>query len=188
MELVAEQSPYSSIITYFEMMTHLRESMGPRPERFAYHCIEEYILKNGKAYTSAPLTREERGILNHVLDHCPVKRFQIKQCFYNSQTLILSDFSGTLTYVEGYVVREGLGIPVQHGWIDINGKVIDLTLRTDSKKRGVLGNRVLGAFPEGRLYYGAKFNTQLVRHMMLDRGWAGSLLDDWENDFPLLKK
>lgn len=143
------------ILAYLRQMIALRASANmSRPEGYAYGSIEEFVFKHGQQYGKGGLTKSER---QYVL--AAAKRqgsFPIKQCFYNSQMVLLNcDPKHKFTYVEGYAT--GL-IPVQHGWLTINGKVIDFTMREWSKETGAIEVHGLGA-----------------------------LLDDWAGGFPLLK-
>jgi len=159
-----------------------------KPEGWEYGCMEEYVDTKGVGFTSQELTHEETDIVFRAVDDARM-RFQIKQCFYNAQMLVLSDRNNKLIYHEGYAFGRSI-IAVQHGWATINGKVIDLTWRLDQpvRKTGRLKDRVVGVYPEGFEYVGVPFpDRDAIRNKMLDRGWAGSLIDDWENGWPLVR-
>jgi hypothetical protein len=85
-------------------------------------------------------------------------------------------------------VRFDLPFPIHHGWAVLNGKVIDLTCRVhgDARTKGQYGDRVLGTFTD-RIYFGRTFPTAEVRRAVVQRGWWGSLIDDWQNDFLYLQ-
>ena len=51
-----------------------------------------------------------------------------------------------------------------------------------------LRDRVLGEFPEGREYRGITFETDYVLTRIVATGLMGTLIDDWENGYPLLRK
>jgi hypothetical protein len=91
-----------------------------------------------------------------------IKAQTIRLCFHNS--LLISIGHG-FRYVEGYALHKGK-IPVLHAWnIDSDGFVIDTTWR-----------------PIGRAYLG------VVLPIVCSLNWKGSLIDDWENGWPLLRK
>lgn len=166
------------------------------PPGFAYASMEEYVLREGSDFVSEPLTDAEmRWIFAAIGD----TRFQIKQCYYNAQRLLThASFQSNpdgheLRYVEGYA--SGL-IPCLHGWLSLNGKVVDLTMRLRNKlprRKSTVGrrrlqNRVLGEFPaDDRQYRGVTFETDFVHARIVRTGMMGTLIDDWENGYPLLK-
>jgi hypothetical protein len=73
-------------------------------------------------------------------------------------------------------------IPTIHGWCEINGKVIDLTWKTDK------GKYVLGEFNDDRAYAGVIFPTEYVLTSMLKLGYAGTLIEDYARNFPIMQK
>jgi len=162
---------------------------------FDYSSVYEYVLKNGQDYSSQVMTdievkRLERAVKRYRRD------FPIKQCFYNSQMLLTFGFDQSdendVFYVEGY---SNAIIPIQHGWLSLNGKVIDLTMRlnkfdgpfTRKLKSNKFKDRVIGEFPDNREYFGVKFTRSQVQQFMLQTETAGSMIDDWERGYPLLK-
>ncbi len=56
-------------------------------------------------------------------------RAKPRQCYYNafSTMFYCPEFQGA-TYVEGFAL---CGIPIEHGWIEFNGEIIDPTLPID---------------------------------------------------------
>lgn len=62
---------------------------------------------------------------------------KVKECFYNSQLFVTTE---TGEYYEGYCM-DGL-LPFHHGWVVIDGKVVDFTLeaRNRSLKRQKIKN------------------------------------------------
>lgn len=92
-----------------------------------------------------------------------------KHCFYNSANLAMR--KDNLIYVEGYASMKDIGIALPHAWVVERGTdtVIDVT--TDNFE----------------LYIGIPFSTKYLkqRRKVNPDGW--SLLDDWTNDFPLLR-
>jgi len=172
-----------------EMRKRMQEKMH---SGYAYWSMEDYALQNGESFISQPLTDDEIKWIFKIIGG---QRFAVKQCFYNSQTLLMSamfhDFRHELRYVEGYANSV---IPIQHGWLTINGKVVDLTMRMQENlkrrspvHRNRLRNRVLGEFPEDREYFGVTFSTDHVRQEMVTSGLARALIDDWQNQWPLLR-
>ena len=168
-----------------KQMVAFRDQCGGKPEGWGYSCIEDYVLDWGATLESASLTSEEEATLWKAVDQCRI-RFQQKQCFYNAQLLCLYDYSGTLAYMEGYAAGRAC-MPVHHGWATINGKVIDLTWRTEkANHKGRLGNRVIGIIPEGWEYIGCPCDTVSARARMLESGEIRAFLGDMLADFPCL--
>jgi len=172
------------------------------PEDFQYTCIEDYVYRHGRLMKSAALTEEELEIVMEAVRRAESQGFvrEIKQCFSNAQLIVLHDDSDELIYHEGYAMGR-VGIPVHHAWFTINGKVVDLTwklklVEEDVKEAmsgsGVLGSDVkehpVGKLPKGYYYVGVPIeNRDYLRFRICCREMVGSLLDDWEAGFPLLR-
>jgi hypothetical protein len=153
-----------------------------------YASIEEFVLKHGRTYESKKLTRDEIRYVKAVARSSGCK-FKIKECYFNAQMLLADDIGANrLSYVEGYA--SGV-IPVLHGWCEINGKVIDLTMRfwkNDSMiEHPPYGAGVFGE-TQDRQYIGVKIPRKIVLDRMLKHKEASSLLDDFENRWPLLQQ
>jgi hypothetical protein len=141
------------------------------------------VLERGRWTEPIALTDEERALVFFAIDRSGM-RFPIQQCFRNSQRLaLLSGLGGEpgepdrLVYVEGYATSERIqGFPVMHGWLEINGKVIDLTWRCKRAPRGRLPDRAMGLYPQQREYVGVGFSPQQVKNFSLETGLYGSLL------------
>jgi len=179
----------SNVRQWLRVSTMARTQLGVSvPEGFQYACMEDYVNQNGVDFTSQELTDDEMSIVFNAVDNSRT-RFEQKQCYYNAQMLVHHDFSDQLVYHEGWAYGQAI-IAVQHGWATINGKVIDLTWRLDQpvRKKGRLRDRVIGVFPKGFEYVGVPFpDKDVLRHLMLKRGWVGTIIDDWENGWPLLR-
>lgn len=146
--------------------------------------MEEFVLKFGKEFVSAPLTDDEERI---VCEAAARQTFSQKQCFSNSQMLVLADRTEQLRYSEGFVF---FVIPIHHGWATINNKIVDVTLRIKpaQRKTGKLKDRNLGEFKPPLAYFGVQIVKEEICKYMVQTGMAGSLIDDWERGFPLRKK
>jgi hypothetical protein len=142
---------------------------GATPERLRLTdlgIVGWYVANTGTAYRSAPLTEEERRVVEVARGK---EHFPAKACFHNAQRLVLGDTTGNLHYAEGF--KDDC---FHHGWVLINGKVIDLTQGH--------GN-VLGTFDENRTSY---FGVRLCRDAWLGR-LGCSVFDDWEHGFPVIR-
>lgn len=91
------------------------------------------------------------------------------ECYNNALNLALHDPS--LIYVEGFCAGEG-GLRIHHAWAtNGDGRVIDNTWRTP-----------------GVVYVGVPFQCGFVSLTGLKNRGVGSLLDDFANDYPLLRE
>lgn len=158
-----------------------------------YSSVEDYVVQKGIVFSSAPLTTEELAIIYDAAGH---EEYPIKQCFANSQKLVMNDRSNKLLYTEGFA--SGV-IPIHHGWVSINRKVVDLTMRVYEiinggiEKKLQLHNhkrfkdRVLGILPAGREYVGVTFDREIVLNSMKATMMYQSLIDNWQQHWPLLQ-
>jgi hypothetical protein len=73
-----------------------------------------------------------------------VKAFLPNRCFDNASKLLLSDREQTLKYHEGFAATEGSEHLVEHAWVSINGKVVDLTFRAAIKNEVLTPHDYLG--------------------------------------------
>lgn len=173
---------------YLKQMQTLKAMSGMRgPLTYRFGSIEEFFLAKGKDYASEPLTPEEIVVVKTALDNYG-RSCQIKQCFFNSMMVGLTgDTSEKLVYTEGYTTV--FGLPISHAWLTINDKVVDFTIREKKKdtSRTFMQNRNIGTFPEDREYYGVKFKRSFVRRFVAETKMAGSVVEDFTRDFPVLK-
>lgn len=123
-----------------------------------YHSISDFVLKNARVWNPQPLPSQYPSMTP-------------KECFANAQQLVLENGSG-LIYCEGYALGV---IPVLHAWcLDSDGNVIDPTW-SGRKKRVDIGSE----------YFGIAFNEDYIVDRMLAIECYHSLLDDWENRWPI---
>lgn len=164
---------------YLESFAKLmeRSSLASLNNGYYYKSLYHFAIEEMQYYKPAHLTSAEKSIVMRaikLLGFIP----QVKQCFYNSQFLALSDPTDTIQYVEGYGKNI---IPTLHGWCEINGKVIDLTWKSES------GEYILGHFDNGRAYAGVKFPTEYFSRMMNKTKFCTTLIEDYERDYPIMK-
>ena len=163
---------------YLEMHLDMLSQMNVQtPKDFCYKGQYDFILKHGKFYEPAELKSHEQLIIKKALKRIGFVP-QKKQCFYNAQMLALTDNSGQIKYCEGFGLKI---IPTNHAWIDINGKVVDVTWDVDGKP-------IMGTFPEDIGYIGFNMSKDKIMSKQFKTGMACSFLDDYNDDFELLKK
>ena len=137
--------------------------------------LYDFVLDHGVSFSAAPLSDDERRILDDAMARglsLAGGSYAPKHCFSNSQAIVLSDWTYTLRYVEGYA--SGL-IPFHHGWVVINDKVVDVTLRP----------QIFGI--TDREYRGAMFSQDEVHAFMVETGQLGALIDDPHRDWPVMR-
>jgi len=149
-----------------------------------------YVAEAGVRFLSTPLTDDEAVIARAAVGR---RKFRIKQCFDNARRLVNGDKTKTLQYIEGF--RAHGGFAHLHAWVTIHGKVIDPTvlpatspaeLLAAATQFGILaptGPAIFGVFDGGTVYIGVPVPARVVRARKGD-----SALDDWENDFPLVRE
>ena len=127
---------------------------------FEYTSVHDFVLKEGKSY--------------NVQDYLPsdMPRKPLGECFKNVFEIIMFDFKGQYTYVEGFAFRAVL--PLAHAWlVDKDGKAWDPTWYDDTREGGLA-------------YYGCEFPAWYVREMILKEETYISMIDNWMGGFPLL--
>lgn len=122
-----------------------------------YSCPTEFILKHGREFRYSKLPKY-------------ISRGQMRECFKNAaEWVLLQDHPEPLFYCEGYA--SGI-IPVHHAWIcNARGEVLERTWK-----------------PKHQLtfYFGIPFKTKFLRERILETECWMSLIDDWQNGWPLL--
>ena len=139
---------------------------------------------------NAALENQGRGMCRFVLEHgrewtptqlqekTPIKRGVPKQCFANSQAILVKllkkGITDDYTYVEGYASSGDLGflLPVHHAWlVDREGQVIDVTWNK----------------PETSVYFGVPFRSDYVFELIERTSRYHSLIDHFPSKWELLK-
>jgi hypothetical protein len=149
-------------------------------------------LENIKSYLAinAALENQGRGICSFVLSHGrewtpapfqernPIKRGTPKQCFANSQAILVKllrkGIEEDYTYVEGYATSGDLTIklPVLHAWlVDLEGRVIDATWNK----------------PEDSVYFGVPFRSDYIFDLLEKTSQYHSLIDHFPSRWELLR-
>ena len=128
------------------------------------HTLEARVSARGKPMTIQPLTIAEARYVVTVVRRRGWDYFVKKQCFRNAQTALLDDDEGLLHYCEGYYVFDQCPIAIQHAWLLLNDKIIDLTARTISRTTR-------------HHYVGIKIDSYIVRESMLSSKVYGPVLE-----------
>lgn len=160
---------------WLRMMVQLRN--GKTPDGMVYSCLEEYVLKNGRAFESIALTPLEQRIVKSTMARAS---WPSGYCYDNARRLTRKS-RHAMRYVEGYATS-GI-LPVQHAWCELNGKVVDVTWHHwDGGDQIVDRYAGMGLIEDNTAYYGVVFEPEI-----LDRYPTGSLIDNWRERWPLLR-
>lgn len=147
-----------------------------------YVSVADFVLDRGEPpAVSEPLTEEQYEYLMQVVENSVESEFPYKQCFYNSQVLLLADFQDRLVYCEGYC--QAKTIPVHHGWLELDGKVVDVTFTAKAKhtepQRKDLKDRVLGEIPNGWEYLGIRFDRDDIRSFVREHERVAAMIGNF---------
>lgn len=132
----------------------------------------EWIAGLGKEEATRGIGAYERFVLKYgyefsgaieIPEH--VQRGEMKLCFGNAALMALA-FPDEFIYTEGYAYQEGIPITLAHGWLtNRQGQVVDPTWGVDKHVD----------------YFGV-----LVKHEYVRPKAGLSLIDDWQNGWPLV--
>ena len=152
-----------------------RNKMGGL-DGYAYPTLEFFFLEHGKMFESNEFTEDEMELIGKA--SMVIGDMQMKQCFYNAQTLAL--FRPQFKYVEGFLIS-GF-IPVMHGWNTLNGKVIDFTMYHANNNKPILG-----IIPGGWEYFGVEMQTPKIRELWSTHETSMPLVDNHLTRWDMLK-
>jgi len=153
-----------------------------KPEGWHYSSMEDLLLQEGKSYALGPFDEANRvtiyELYNHLCDYHGTPK--PKQCYYNSQTALMTlhPSQDRLRYVEGYALSPNIGIPIPHGFLTFDQKVVDFTWYRDSF--GIVSERNVE-------YYGIEIHRADIAEALIDTEMAQSHLDNWWADWHLYK-
>lgn len=113
--------------------------------------VREYV-EDGSRRDTTPLPNKDRNRAETLIE---IIDAQPRQCWSNSQlaALLKPDWC---TYVEGYVMFERYSIPIAHGWIEIDGRVAEITFEEAPDT------------PERTVYIGVEYDIAELRKLLLD--------------------
>ena len=170
---------------YLEQLANFRRQHWTPPEGFKYASFEEFILKEGRAFTTTTLSDIDVGFIKITLKRLTQARRtfgQLGDCYSNAVDLALQD---GFNYVEGYATT-GL-MPVGHAWATYKGAVINPT-RYELQHRDIdpqqprkrrkpnRSSAIIGVVPGVWEYYGVEFETYETARAMVLTGMKGGFL------------
>lgn len=142
-----------------------------------YSSLADLMLREGRIMNPDPYTKaEEKEILEAF--RSLMRSPEIKQCFYNSQSLALDE---SLGYAEGYVAHARVPVPVEHGWNVLpSGKVVDVTMRDMGEKGTRDPKKLLERARKNQAngYMGILFPAEEIRKSWLRTGQSMMLMED----------
>lgn len=146
LELPKDLQKKSLILEYLNSMCQLfsEESEQGRSVRAYYR----WVLKTGKLFT-------EKGDAKKF--HKTFKK-RFKGCYYNAQFMAMDN---GIKYYEGWGTTEKVGIPLEHAFNVVDGKVIDIS------------------WPDGVEYFGIEVPVEFAREEMLKEKTAHPILYQW---------
>lgn len=149
----------SSCKMFCESIASLREESLLRSRQtikpYLWCGPEGLLVAHGRAFTpSAPPKGYRMGPMG--------------QCYANAGRLASS--MDDLFYCEGYALKDGIPMPLAHGWCcDKDGRVFDPTWRLVSE------------------YFGVAFKREYFRTRMFETKTWGILFEDWQHDWQTLR-
>jgi hypothetical protein len=162
-----EKKNVETIETKHGLVEMLQQTTEKFPSGFGYW---NALYKKGHAGVVAEFTVKERKELRAI---CKNFRCKIGYCYQNAQTIaIRRPYDNRLQYVEGLVTVHG--VPIDHAWIEFNGKVFDPTLndlKSFKDKQGL-----------EREYYGMEVPKELIWKNQLAME-TYSPLTQWPSEF-----
>lgn len=74
-----------------------------------------WVLREGKVYNDQQTLKKVPAFV------------QIKACFQNSYDFACINYSPHVKYIEGYYLFNDFGLPLEHAWNTVDGKLVDTT-------------------------------------------------------------
>lgn len=191
-------TPLGAIEGYLEQLASMQASCNFKSDpQFNYTSTEDFVLDRAKPQPkSAALTEEQLDYVLEIAGRCAGVPFEPKQCFHNAMLLTVADYCDRMAYVEGYCLSGA--IPVHHAWVELDGKLVDLTRSLRGKEavdefisgelpQEDLLDRVLGEIPNDWMYFGIKFPTHEVRSYMQEYEETNALIGNYKLGFECFK-
>jgi hypothetical protein len=165
----------------------LRERLMMLGGHYPKDNMYKLVAETGESFYSEPLSYEEREFVEQLVERTPCD-FEAKQCFHNSQYSLYTMFpymqsihpSWELSYIEGFVMYKDMPFPIHHGWLLLNGKVVDLTLIQEEYDTSIdeIEDRVIGTIPSDLLYVGVPVAFEDVKDMIETTSGTHTIFDD----------
>lgn len=164
-----------------DFVRNFNKLMAPHKRReHKYDSMFDFLEKEGRVYDATPYTPEEEEVILRAFENIG-RTPQIKQCYYNSQSLALADELG---YAEGYIATGRLPVPLEHSWNTLpSGKAVDITIRPMGEANTCKPKKLLERAKRNQAenaYMGVEFPSDLIRRTWLRTEQARMLLGENE--------
>jgi hypothetical protein len=186
-----QKEQLKSLHRYMEAFTKLRKPKTLKD--WKYGSVEELLLDRGRTFSNEPYTPAEEDVILRLA--AGVGPCHERECYLTAlRGAMLAEGAEDMDirYAEGLAMAKGLPIPINHAFLVLNGKPIDLTWRRDY----LMGHGVRSAKHllerarenlEDNTYIGIVMPYDFMRKRSLETGMAYPVLDDWEHGSPLLR-
>ena len=180
------QNYLEQVSTMQKQITAKNQARGHDIHNFQSCGVEDFFRRYGHAFSHEPFTSHEISTIYACL---PPMRFRTKECYMNAVNIASYSRKKPFTYCEGYAV--GTLIPVQHAWVSLNGKPIDVTWPIDFKKLrppkgiGKIAERVFFNQQNGS-YFGIEVPLKVLTKHILEREVYCPIAEG--EDFKLLRE
>jgi hypothetical protein len=157
-------------------------------DEYAYSSQEDFIAREGMEFAQEPLSGRDLDAIRPVVKRVAALRPRTKECFANAYRFAeIGQIMGLpVEYAEGF----GLSvIPALHAWVAYKGRALDVTWRELVDERysvRALMDRIEANIRE-KVYLGVPVPMRYVQNLAQASGFYPSVLDDWQNGWPVLK-
>jgi hypothetical protein len=153
-----------------------------------YKSQYHFLLEKAHSYERRSLTNDEREKLLALFSY--VGSARVKQCYSNSYNLAMAGAACGMMYAEGQATAI---IPVSHAWVEWHGLPIDITWRemSDPGQKRDDPESILKRVEHNLIdsdYFGITIPLRYVTRLAIQKKCMGSVIDDWENRWPLMTK
>jgi hypothetical protein len=169
----------SVVKKYIEVLNKMNNNFND--SNSFYNGIYDFLIKEGILFKSVALTKSEQKAVDKLFSRF-IKMNGVpkhKECYYNAQIALYYDSENIFRYSEGFAIDNKIGIPLSHGFLTINGKVVDLTWR-DEDGKFYIGDTA------GE-YFGVRFDSKDIRAAIKDTEMAHSHIECYWNNGLLFK-
>lgn len=153
---------------YIEMMRDLFKSSANPGKQVEYY---DFLLAHGKEYQVEPLPETVVKTRDKFL-----KKFtpQMKRCYVNAATFALKCEAQGVQYCEGYGISM---IPTEHAWNVIDGKLVDITWKPETRNDEELGGQTYFGIivPQRKVFESSRVKDGMtILQTLYIQGWRGN--------------
>ncbi len=166
----------------------LKERAMKPLEGYKYQSMEACVLSEGHNGNRKPFTEKELEMIGVLIQNTGTY-FKQRECFANAYMLSQAAQRIGLPIYH----TEGLALSlfgVNHAWVELNSKPIDVTWGAPKSNPRGSADHVMKRIIKNQAekeYIGFQVPTAPIEKLMFQNGVYPSVLDDWQNDWPLLR-